>query len=41
MLQHRKHMLQTHSLIRGMMMHGVKFLSEKFRLGNGDFVPEK
>ena len=41
MLQHRKYMLQTHSIICGMMMHGLKFLSEKFRLANGNFLPEK
>jgi len=26
--------------MRGMMMHGIKFLSENFRLDNGSFIPE-
>jgi hypothetical protein len=39
MLQQRKYVLHTHPLMRGMMMHGIKFLSENFRLDNGSFIP--
>jgi hypothetical protein len=41
MLQFMKNLLHTHDFMGGMKMHSRIKLSEKFRLANGNFMPEK